>query len=761
MNRLIIEGKEADLKANERIKLTRQVNDLREVKNKRTDFTNQFTLPYTPANNKIFEHVRIYSSTSTTPYRYLNCQLLLNGYPVTIEGKIVLDKTDKRGYRVTVYAGLFNLFDELGNRKVSELNLTSLNHEQTHSEVVTRNSSLSDVFYPIYSDGYSLDENVDIKRLVPFVRTDALLQAIVEQVGFTASGGFFTDSLIQSTGVYMNGGLSVFYSQNPNPLTLGGDISQAELVKLLLEITNSFISNVDYINNDLEITKLDSVKNNPYYDWSKKPSNIQPPLIKYETNKVGQSNIFTYDHEEDETTGDANLLVTNTRLDPEKDIVESDFKSIEITDVTISSEIQDVDQIFFFEDKDQVTENIENNVTFIRAKYNTEDIFLSSYKVVNKDINYTYTPYSTLRDFIGYSAKNASSVSLSQTNIRYRNGFFYNTVRLDGSNDYELHKLKFNNNSFELIDKVTSENIGLSSFSNNYVSFDFLDDNTLYFYCSKYTSAPPSSINGFLKVDITGWTSDQDFNGSFVASVLETGPANINFGAGILYNISIYEDKIYVKGDGNTAYSVGVYDISNGVSNPQFLYSFTDGSFSWPFLCDFKVKDNIFYISDFRNNDIVRVYDISNPSSLVLLSTINVDTQYGQEVGTKYLEIHGNILFYFGDRVDGIIQNATTMIDISSGSTSLSTTSDSFPVTDFRPVHWDQLHNQYYQTWKEIFDEYKEVEMFFNLTLQDVIDFDFKRPVYLDTELGASLFYMNKISNYIEGKPTKCTLIKI
>jgi len=83
------------------------------------------------------------------------------------------------------------------------------------------------------------------------------------------------------------------------------------------------------------------------------------------------------------------------------------------------------------------------------------------------------------------------------------------------------------------------------------------------------------------------------------------------------------------------------------------------------------------------------------------------------------------------------------------------------PYVNFSTLYWSELNNQYYQTWKEIFDEYKEVEMYFNLTLKDVIDFDFKRPVYLDTELGASLFYMNKISNYIEGKPTKCTLIKI
>jgi len=739
MNRLIIEGKEADLKANERIKLTRQVNDLREVKNKRTDFTNQFTLPYTPANNKIFEHVRIYSSTSTTPYRYLDCQLLLNGYPVTIEGKIVLDKTDKRGYRVTVYAGLFNLFDELGNRKVSELNLTSLNHEQTHSEVVTRNSSLSDVFYPIYSDGYSLDENVDIKRLVPFVRTDALLQAIVEQVGFTASGGFFTDSLIQSTGVYMNGGLSVFYSQNPNPLTLGGDISQAELVKLLLEITNSFISNVDYINNDLEITKLDSVKNNPYYDWSKKPSNIQPPLIKYETNKVGQSNIFTYDHEEDETTGDANLLVTNTRLDPEKDIVESDFKSIEITDVTISSEIQDVDQIFFFEDKDQVAENIENSVVDIRNNINTEDIFLSSYKTVNKDVYYYYDPYSLLFEtIIDYNA------SLNQyVDISYRNGYYYFTLIANGNiGVYDLVRAELQGRSLVEINRIQSSNFPDNPTFNQPLIlsyFDFYDDTTLITHL----------FNGQLAlIDISEWTPESNNDVSPTLTQISSGYYQPTFNPTIAYSngFVIFKD-IGASGDS----AARVYDISSGINSPVQLNNVTLGQGRR----DMTIQGDTMLVSFFGDTQI-RAYDVSDFNSISFLGqmpyeTVNGINPYSITVDESHLAILGLVSN----------QAYVSFVDFSSGYQDLSTSSDSFPVTDFRPVHWDQLHNEYYQTWKEIFDEYKEVEMFFNLTLQDVIDFDFKRPVYLDTELGASLFYMNKISNYIEGKPTKCTLIKI
>ena len=740
IDRLIIEGKEADLKSDERIKLTRQVNDLREVENKKTDFTNQFTLPYTPANNIIFEHVRLYSSDSDVPYKYLDCQLLLRGYPVTVDGKIVLDKTDKRGYRVTIYSGLFNLFEELGRKPVSDLNLTSLNHNQTHTEIVNRNNDInSEVFYPIYSDGYPLTEDIDIKRLVPFVKSDVLLTSLVEQFGFSVSGNFFTDEIIQTSGIYMNGGLSTFYLNNPNPLSLGSDISQADLFKLLLETNNSFISSIDYIKLELEVTKLDTIIENDYYYWSDKVDNLQLPLIKYETSKVGQVNYFSYNHEDNETTGDNSINLTNSRLDPQKDIIDSDFNSIERIDAIINSSSQDLDEIFFFEDADQVKENIDNSETNIRNSFNTEDIFFTSYKRITQDLNYNYQPYGSLRDVNGYTDEVSGRRNI---NMRYINGFFY--VAFEETEDtlfYDIIKLRFDGNSFTEVNRILYQDLAQAAPPKTpYVMyFDFIDENTLI-----HTGFDATNTENYFIYDVSGWSDNEGEN--FVPTLLnKTGLNNAN-----CLQIRANNNKIYVNEDDSR---IGVYDVSVDPLNPSFLYNI-----NLALNDDILVDGDNLYLSNLFNTNITS-YDISNPAAPLLISSYPIETSFNFINSERSIGFYEGSIYYYSNL--GNDNYNTAFVDFSSGNLALSTTLSSSPITDFTKVHWSELNEKYYQIWTEIFDEYKEMEMYFNLTLEDVVDFDFKRPVYIESELGSNLFYMNKISNYIEGKPTKCTLIKL
>jgi hypothetical protein len=59
----------------------------------------------------------------------------------------------------------------------------------------------------------------------------------------------------------------------------------------------------------------------------------------------------------------------------------------------------------------------------------------------------------------------------------------------------------------------------------------------------------------------------------------------------------------------------------------------------------------------------------------------------------------------------------------------------------------------------EVLKNYKKLTAWFNLTANDVINFDFKRPIYL--QQFSAYFYVNKIENYTPQKLTKVELIKL
>lgn len=75
--------------------------------------------------------------------------------------------------------------------------------------------------------------------------------------------------------------------------------------------------------------------------------------------------------------------------------------------------------------------------------------------------------------------------------------------------------------------------------------------------------------------------------------------------------------------------------------------------------------------------------------------------------------------------------------------------------------------NIYYPGLVSILNNAKITEREFNLTDQDIEDYRSIKngvpaafiPVWVD-DLGAC-FYINKIKNFVSGKPTKCELVKI
>lgn len=71
----------------------------------------------------------------------------------------------------------------------------------------------------------------------------------------------------------------------------------------------------------------------------------------------------------------------------------------------------------------------------------------------------------------------------------------------------------------------------------------------------------------------------------------------------------------------------------------------------------------------------------------------------------------------------------------------------------------DSLINDNYIELSEILNNYKKVEALFNLSANDVFNFDFKKPIYL--KQFASYFYVNRIIDYVPQKLTKVELIKL
>ena len=81
------------------------------------------------------------------------------------------------------------------------------------------------------------------------------------------------------------------------------------------------------------------------------------------------------------------------------------------------------------------------------------------------------------------------------------------------------------------------------------------------------------------------------------------------------------------------------------------------------------------------------------------------------------------------------------------------------PFETFTDLSFSDIADKYYSPLKQILNKACIVTADLLLKDTDIINFDFKKRYYI-AQLGAN-FIMNKITNYIPGKPVKCELIKV
>ena len=136
---LILNGISADMYADTFISFTSQVNDISELKDRQTSFTDSFSLPKTPTNIQIMKGLGISSDTSDIPYTKPECRMKIDGFDLIYKGWFNVRSTDDE-YKINVYSGIINFFKSIENKTIgNDIDLSEINHEKNISTVTTVN----------------------------------------------------------------------------------------------------------------------------------------------------------------------------------------------------------------------------------------------------------------------------------------------------------------------------------------------------------------------------------------------------------------------------------------------------------------------------------------------------------------------------------------------------------------------------------------------------------------------------------------------
>jgi hypothetical protein len=137
-----------------RVAITRQDNDLTKPDSTQNAFTTTFTLVDSAEVHKALEHAAEGTSTSTLPYRQLPGTLETDGVELIPRALLQVQAYEPRvGYTAQVFGGNKSFYTALGDKKISELDLSKYNHDWTPANIFAGlNSGAAD-----YRRGYCYD----------------------------------------------------------------------------------------------------------------------------------------------------------------------------------------------------------------------------------------------------------------------------------------------------------------------------------------------------------------------------------------------------------------------------------------------------------------------------------------------------------------------------------------------------------------------------------------------------------------------------
>ena len=250
-----------ELFQDENISITSSIQNVNDISKVFTDYSQSFTVPATPNNNKIFAHW--YENSIDDGFnankRY-DAEIEINTIPFR-KGRIELQSANRDNGNITHYSLVFygtlkSLTDKFGEDKL--INLTNINdlivftYNATNVVNSVVNSNTDDIAFPLISSdkswqyGGGVDDvstsggSIKYTELFPAVRIKKIFKAIENKYNVSFVGNFLTDK--RFTELFL-------YAKNSEAFTFKSNVLDIDLTSITGDVAPCF--NVNLNNNTI------------------------------------------------------------------------------------------------------------------------------------------------------------------------------------------------------------------------------------------------------------------------------------------------------------------------------------------------------------------------------------------------------------------------------------------------------------------------------------------------------------------------------
>jgi hypothetical protein len=242
----------------EEIQINSSIQNVQDLAKVYTDFTQSFTIPASPRNNRLFEH--FYQSdvnANDNPNIKRNGFIEIGTIPFR-SGKISIESSNVvkgrvESYSITFYGDLTSLKDAFGDDTLKDLDLSSYGFFYNGAAVKSRliSATSQDVKFPLISSTkqwtYGVGVNTDIdtssgairfNELFPALKVKRIFEAIQTKYNVTFNSNFFNQKLFTELFLWLKNA-KTFNTLSATENVTFSSISGANIYSNYIDVTNA------------------------------------------------------------------------------------------------------------------------------------------------------------------------------------------------------------------------------------------------------------------------------------------------------------------------------------------------------------------------------------------------------------------------------------------------------------------------------------------------------------------------------------------
>ena len=195
MRELYINDKLIELSDNELIGITYCANNIGELQNRNSSFSNTIKIPITQNNKVAFDWSHLVNSSTDLPYKTLKATYIENGVELVSNGMAIINSIEDGYFNINILSGNSDLTELLGDKTIGELyGLDSFLWRRV--DTIASNNRSKPYIYPIIdwrsdSDSFFIKDNiVKCNYLLPCLRIKDVFTKIENYINFSFTGPY-------------------------------------------------------------------------------------------------------------------------------------------------------------------------------------------------------------------------------------------------------------------------------------------------------------------------------------------------------------------------------------------------------------------------------------------------------------------------------------------------------------------------------------------------------------------------------------------